>query len=119
MTPIRAQPNGLHPSRLDPRPAASSPTSRTDPGLTRNRPDIVTPREVTPMRRQPRQPRPPGWVIHSTFVPRRDGPRRLEQAFEILLGSPTHDRLNTSFQNRSEPDESGHLRPGLDREAGA
>jgi hypothetical protein len=70
------------------------------------------------MRRQPRQPRPPGWVIQSTFVPRRDGPRRLEQAFAILLGSPTHDRISTSFENWSEHDESGDLRPGLDREAG-
>ena len=71
------------------------------------------------MRRQPRQPRPSGWVIHSTFVPRRDGSRRLEQAFDILLGPPTNDRINTSFQDRSEHDESGHLRPSLDREAGA
>jgi len=71
------------------------------------------------MRRQPHQPRPPEWVIHSTFVPRRDGPRRLEQAFEILLGPPSHDRINISCQNRSEHDESGHLRPGLDQEAGA
>ena len=53
------------------------------------------------MRRQPRQPRPPGWVIHSTFVPRRDGPRRLEQAFEILLGSPTDDQFN-NFISESE-----------------
>ena len=39
------------------------------------------------MRRKPREPRPAGWVVHSTFVPRRDGPRRLEQAFQILLGA--------------------------------
>ena len=71
------------------------------------------------MRRQPRQPRPPGWVIHSTFVPRRDGPRRLEQAFEVLLGSPAPDQFNTSSQDRSERHESGDLRPGLDRQAGA
>jgi hypothetical protein len=71
------------------------------------------------MRRQPRQPRPPGWVIHSTFVPRRDGPGRLEQAFEILLGSPSSDQFNPPLQNRSKRDESGDLRPSLDREAGA
>ena len=70
------------------------------------------------MRRQPRQPRPPGWVIHSTFVPRRDGPRRLGQAFEVLLGPPTSERFHVSFQNRSERHESSDLRPGLDREAG-
>ena len=71
------------------------------------------------MRRQPRLPRPPGWVIHSTFVPRRDGPRRLEQAFEILLGSSPPDQSNTSSQDRSEPHESRDLRPSLDRQAGA
>jgi hypothetical protein len=71
------------------------------------------------MRRQASQPRPPGWVIHSTFVPRRDGPRRLEQAFQILLGSPVANQFNTSHQNGRERDESGHLRPGVDREARA
>lgn len=71
------------------------------------------------MRRQPHQTRPPGWVIHSTFVPRRDGPRRLEQAFKILIGSPSFDQFNPSLQNRSKQDESGDLRPGLNRQAGA
>ncbi len=70
------------------------------------------------MRRQLRQPRPPRWVIHSTFVPRRDGPRRLEQAFQILLGSLEANKFNSSHQNMGEQNESGHLRPGLDREAG-
>ena len=37
------------------------------------------------MRRNSRKPRRAGWVVHSAFVPRRDGPRRLEQAFQILL----------------------------------
>ncbi len=71
------------------------------------------------MRRQPRQTRPPGWVIHSTFVPRRDGPRRLTQAFEILLGSLPTTHLNNSLQDGSEDHESRDLRPRLDREAGA
>ena len=71
------------------------------------------------MRRQARLPRPPGWVVHSTFVTRRDGPRRLEQAFGILLGSSPLDQLNTSSQDRSEAHESGDLRPCLDRQAGA
>ncbi len=71
------------------------------------------------MRRQPRQTRPPGWVVHSTFVPRRDGPRRLAQAFEILLGSPSSPHLNNSSRDRSEDHESRDLRPRLDREAGA
>jgi hypothetical protein len=71
------------------------------------------------MRRQTRLPRPPGWVIHSTFITRRDGSRRLGQAFEILLGSSPPDLSNTSSQDRSEPHESGDLRPSLDRQAGA
>jgi hypothetical protein len=71
------------------------------------------------MRRQTRLPRPPGWVIHSTFITRRDGPRRLEQAFEILLGSSPPDQSHTSSQDRREPHESGDLRPSLDRQAGA
>ena len=39
------------------------------------------------MRRRTREPRPAGWAVHSAFVPRRDGPRRLEQAFQVLLGA--------------------------------
>ena len=41
------------------------------------------------MRRKSREPHPAGWAIHSAFVPRRDGPRRLEQAFQVLLGAET------------------------------
>jgi hypothetical protein len=70
------------------------------------------------MRRQNRLPRPPGWVIHSTFVTRREAPRRLEQAFEILFGSSPSDQINTSYIKRSEAHESGDLRPSLDRQAG-
>ena len=71
------------------------------------------------MRRQPRLPRPPEWVVHSTFITRRDGPRRLEQAFEVLLGSSSPDQSQNSSQDRREPHESGDLRPSLDRQAGA
>ena len=39
------------------------------------------------MRRNSRKSRPAGWTVHSAFVPRRDGSRRLEQAFRILLGA--------------------------------
>jgi hypothetical protein len=70
------------------------------------------------MRRQPRQSRPPEWVIHSTFVPRRDGPRRLEQAFQILLGSSLDHQLNLARPNRSTGHARRDLRPGLDRQAG-
>jgi hypothetical protein len=70
------------------------------------------------MRRQPHEPRPPEWVIHSTFVPRRDGPRRLGQAFQILLGSPPVCQDKLTHLNRSTDHASRDLRPGLDREAG-
>ena len=71
------------------------------------------------MRRPIRLPRPPAWVVHSTFITRRDGPRLPEQAFEILLGSSPPDQSNTSSQDRSDSHESGDLRPSLDRQAGA
>ena len=72
------------------------------------------------MRRKPREPRPPGWVIHSTFVPRRDGPRRLEQAFQVLLGSPRGlINLDTSFRSERTIMRAADLCQGLDREAGA
>ena len=38
------------------------------------------------MRPLPRDPRPPERAVLSTFVPRHDGPRRLEQAIRLLLG---------------------------------
>ena len=56
------------------------------------------------MRRKSREPRPAGWVIHSTFVPRRDGPRRLEQAFQVLLDARTgadRHRLSNRRGDRS------------------
>ena len=53
------------------------------------------------MRRQPREPRPPEWAIHSTFVPRRDGPRRLEQAFRLLLG-PARPPEGTNPRRRED-----------------
>jgi hypothetical protein len=71
------------------------------------------------MRRRTRESRPAGWAIHSAFIPRRDGPRRLEQAFRILLGAdagaggmppPTEGKIDH---------ESCRLCQGLDREAGA
>ena len=70
------------------------------------------------MRRQPHTSRLPEWVIHSTFVRRRDGHGRLEQAFEILLGSATRPRINGLYPDRSADHESRDLRPRLDRQAG-
>ena len=71
------------------------------------------------MRRDPHGPRPPQWVVHSTFVPRRDGPRRLGQAFRILLGSPAVIRDALSHPNRSTDHARRDLRQGLDRPAGS
>jgi hypothetical protein len=71
------------------------------------------------MRRQPRESRPPEWAIRSTFVPRRDGPRRLGQAFQVLLGSFHNDEINVTNINVSLSHEDCDLRPGLDRQAGS
>lgn len=70
------------------------------------------------MRRKSREPHPSAWVIHSAFVPRRDGPRRLEQAFRVLLDAGGD--VGSSPTNNQEIDhESRRLCQGLDREAGA
>jgi hypothetical protein len=71
------------------------------------------------MSRQPRESRPPEWTIRSTFVPRRDGPRRLEQAIEVLLVSTHYHYFNLAHINLSTDHERRDLRPGLDRQAGA
>ena len=71
------------------------------------------------MRRKSRVPRPAGWAIHSAFVPRRDGPRRLEQAFRALLDAdPGADGVPPTTDQEIEH-ESRRLCQGLDREAGA
>lgn len=71
------------------------------------------------MRRQPREPRPPEWAVRSTFVPRRDGPRRLGQAFQVLLGSSSDHEINFAKSDVSTSHEDRDLRPGLDRQAGS
>lgn len=71
------------------------------------------------MRRKSREPCPAGWVVHSAFVPRRDGPRRLEQAFLVLLGAESGaSGIPSPSQGRIDH-ESRRLCQGLDREAGA
>ena len=71
------------------------------------------------MRRRTREPRPAGWAVHSAFVPRRDGPRRLEQALQILLGAgPGPCGIPTIAEGETDH-ESRRLCQGLDREAGA
>ena len=70
------------------------------------------------MRRKSRESHPDGWAIHSAFVPRRDGPRRLEQAFQFLLEAGVVVG-NSSTTDEGVDHESRRLCQGLDREAGA
>lgn len=70
------------------------------------------------MRRKTREPRPAGWAIHSAFVPRRDGPRRLEQALQVLLEAGTGAGDMSTPTNQEIDHESRRLCQGLDREAG-
>jgi hypothetical protein len=69
------------------------------------------------MRRKSREPRPAGWAIHSAFVPRRDGPSPLEQAFQVLLDAEAAGGIPRT-SNQEVDHESRHLCQGLDREAG-
>jgi hypothetical protein len=71
------------------------------------------------MRRRTRESRPAGWTIHSAFVPRRDGPRRLEQAIQVLLGTDPGPCGFPTIAEEETDDESRRLCQGLDREAGA
>ena len=71
------------------------------------------------MRRKSREPHPDGWAIHSAFVPRRDGPRRLEQAFRALLDADPGAGGIPSTSEQEIEHESRRLCQGLDREAGA
>ena len=71
------------------------------------------------MRRKSREPRPVAWAIHSQFVPRHDGPRRLEQAFQILLGADSRAGGIPTTDQEGSVHESRHLCQGLGREAGA
>ncbi len=71
------------------------------------------------MRRKSREPRPAGWAIHSAFVPRRDGPRRLEQAIQVLLGADPGAGGIPPTTDQEIEHESRRLCQGLDREAGA
>jgi hypothetical protein len=71
------------------------------------------------MHRQPRESRPSEWVIRSTFVPSRDGLRRLGQAFQVLLGSTPDHSTNLEYHNRSTVHADRDLCQSLDRQAGA
>jgi hypothetical protein len=69
-----------------------------------------------------RQPRvdspPPEWRILSTPVRTRDGPRRLEQAFQLLLGPAGPPEGTIPVEGNSDH-ASSDLRPRLDRPPGA
>jgi hypothetical protein len=52
----------------------------------------------------------PERAVLSTYVPRRDGPRRVEQAIRLLLDPPLHERSTDHAGRR--------LRPRLDRPPG-
>jgi hypothetical protein len=71
------------------------------------------------MRRNSRKPRRAGWVVHSAFVLRRDGPRRLEQVFQILLDAESGAGCMSATTEEQPVHESRHLCQGLDRETGA
>ena len=70
------------------------------------------------MCRTSRGPRPSEWAIHPAFVPRRDGPRRLEQAFQVLLDAGA-DGSTPRATDEEIDHESRRVCQGLDREAGA
>jgi hypothetical protein len=63
------------------------------------------------------EPRRPEWLILSTFVRQRDGQRRLEQAFRILLDPARPLEALTPTEGSSDH-ACSHLRPRLDRPPG-
>jgi hypothetical protein len=70
------------------------------------------------MRRPLSDTRRPQWQILSTYVRHRDGPRRLEQAFRILLETARPPEATSPTEARSDHARSD-LRPRLDRPPGA
>jgi hypothetical protein len=70
------------------------------------------------MRRPAPDPLRPQWQIVSTYIRHRDGPRRLEQAFRILLGPAGPPEAPTPTEGSSDNARSA-LRPCLDRPPGA
>ena len=71
------------------------------------------------MSRNSRVPRPSGWTIHSVTVPHREAPRRLEQAFQVLLEAERGDSHLSSTNEESLTHASRRVCQGLDPEAGA
>lgn len=60
----------------------------------------------------------PDWHVRSIYVRHRDGPRRLEQAFRLLLGPARPPQAATFTDGRTDHANS-HLCPRLDRPPGA
>ena len=71
------------------------------------------------MSRRTSEPRPSGWTIHSVTAPRRDTPRRLEQAFQVLLEADPGSKHIPSTNEEDLAHASRRLCQGLDPEAGA
>ena len=71
------------------------------------------------MSRNFREPHPSGWIIQSVTVPRRDAPRRLEQAFQVLLEADPGVNHIPSANQEDLAHASRRLCQGLDPEAGA
>jgi hypothetical protein len=70
------------------------------------------------MRQPLADPPRPEWHMFSTYVRHRDGPRRLEQAFRLLLGPARPPQAPTPPEGRSDH-ACSDLRPRLDRPPGA
>jgi hypothetical protein len=60
----------------------------------------------------------PQWQVPSTYVRHRDGPRRVEQAFRLLLGPARPPEARNPTEGRSDH-ACSDLRPCLDRPPGA
>lgn len=70
------------------------------------------------MRHPAPSPRAQQWQVLSTFVRHRDGPRRLEQVFRLLLKAPESSDGDNPVHRRSDH-ACSDLRPRLDRPPGA
>ena len=69
------------------------------------------------MRQTRADPLRPQWQVLSTYIRHRDGPRRVEQAFWLLLGTARPPEALNPPEGRSDHANSD-LRPRLDRPPG-
>jgi hypothetical protein len=70
------------------------------------------------MRQTPADSPRPQWQVLSTCIRHRDGPRRVEQAFRLLLGTARPPEAFNPPEGRSDH-ASSDLRPRLDQPPGA